>query len=229
MPPGKAHNYLASFIREGLVHQDEATGHYGLGPFATLIGLAAIREHDVIGLCSQPIEELRAATGCAAYVSVWGDLGPVIAYRKDGDRQGSMTIRVGHVMPLLFSATGHVFLAYLSPQVTDRLVLAQTRDPMGLFPPINAKNARKRAREITAAVRARGVAVSEGAVNAGFYAVAAPIFDHGGGIMAALAVLGPSVIMTTAAKHKAESLLRKLADRVSARLGYQANLRGPSE
>ena len=34
MPPAKAHRYLVSLIRAGLVMQDPASSHYDLGPFA---------------------------------------------------------------------------------------------------------------------------------------------------------------------------------------------------
>jgi DNA-binding IclR family transcriptional regulator len=221
MPPGKAHLYLASFVKEGLAAQDPVSGHYGLGPFATRIGLAAIRENEVIALCRQPIDELCAATGCAAYVSIWGDLGPVIAYRKDGNRQGSMTIRIGYVMPLLFSATGHVFLSYLGEEVTDPIIRTQTRDPMRLVPPLDQAATRKRAKGIVAEVRARGYAVSEGDTNAGFFAAAAPIFDHAGVIVAALAALGAAGTLPEAERPGIRLMVKDRADAVSARLGYQ--------
>src|SRR5476649_1673483 len=43
MALGKAHKYLASFIRSGLVIQSETGGRYDLGAFALDLGLAAMR------------------------------------------------------------------------------------------------------------------------------------------------------------------------------------------
>ena len=43
MGPAKAHPYLVSFIRVGLVRQCSSTGHYDLGPFAREI-VAKIRQ-----------------------------------------------------------------------------------------------------------------------------------------------------------------------------------------
>ena len=39
IPPSKAHRYLVSLIRSGLIEQDPATSRYSLGPFALNIGL----------------------------------------------------------------------------------------------------------------------------------------------------------------------------------------------
>ena len=43
MPPSKAHRYLVSLIRTGLIEQDPLTSRYKLGPFALDIGLVAPR------------------------------------------------------------------------------------------------------------------------------------------------------------------------------------------
>ena len=42
MSAAKAHRYLVSFQRLGLVEQDPVSGHYGLGPAALQIGLACL-------------------------------------------------------------------------------------------------------------------------------------------------------------------------------------------
>ncbi len=38
MSPAKAHPYLVSFSRLGLIEQDRASGHYLLGPLALQLG-----------------------------------------------------------------------------------------------------------------------------------------------------------------------------------------------
>ncbi|MEO8298665.1 MAG: helix-turn-helix domain-containing protein [Burkholderiales bacterium] len=48
MAPPKAHRYLASFCRSGLVARDPATDGYRLGPLAASLGLAALRQVDVV-------------------------------------------------------------------------------------------------------------------------------------------------------------------------------------
>jgi DNA-binding IclR family transcriptional regulator len=221
MPPGKAHLYLASFVREGMIHQDPATGCYGLGPYAIQIGLAAIRRNDVIALSQSVCAGLRDATRCAAYVSVWGDSGPVIAYRQDGQQQGSMTIRVGYVLPLLFSATGRVFLTYLPRAVTKPLLRpGALQRPVGA-PRLGASAIAKLVREAVAQVRADGYATSESQINAGFFAMSAPVLNHAGEIAATLTLIGPSQYLKKATRSEALRLLTGAASKLSAELGYK--------
>src|SRR6478752_6562546 len=67
MPPSKVHLYLVSFVREGMAHQDTKTGFYGLGSFAIQLGLAAIRQLDLVSAAREVLDELRDETGCAVY------------------------------------------------------------------------------------------------------------------------------------------------------------------
>jgi len=222
MPPGKAHLYLASFVREGMIHQDPATGCYGLGPYAIQIGLAAIRRNDVIALSQSVCAGLRDATRCAAYVSVWGETGPVIAYRQDGRQQGSMTIRVGYVLPLLFSATGRVFLTYLPPDVTRPLLRpAALQRPVGT-PRLSATAIARLVRETVARVRAAGYATSESQINAGFFAMSAPVLNHAGELVAALTIIGPGQYLNKGRRCEALRLLTGAAGKLSSDLGYKA-------
>ena len=222
MPPGKAHLYLASFVREGMIHQDPATGYYGLGPYAIQIGLAAIRRNDVIALSQSVCAGLRDATRCAAYVSVWGESGPVIAYRQDGYQQGSMTIRVGYVLPLLYSATGRIFLTYLPRAVTKPLLKPSSlQRPVGA-PRLGAAAIAKMMRETIGRVRAQGYATSESQINAGFFAMAAPVLNHAGEIVATLTIIGPSQYLKGAKRRDALSRLTDAARTLSAELGYKA-------
>lgn len=213
MPASKAYLYLSSYAREGLVQQDEATGHYGLGPFAAQLGLAALRQSDVINLARDELVELRNVTHSAAYLSIWGNRGPSIAVKLDGPRQGSLTIRLGYVLPLLHSATGRAFLAHLPESETAPLVtLESRRGADGLR--------RSQIDEIVAAVRRDGYATSENLLNAGFAAIAAPVFDFSGQMAAALTILGPNAEMTAVQRPALVSALLPAAARLSARLGY---------
>jgi DNA-binding IclR family transcriptional regulator len=165
---------------------------------------------------------LRDATRCAAYVSVWGESGPVIAYRQDGYQQGSMTIRVGYVLPLLFSATGRVFLTHLPREITRPLLRPSAlQRPVGA-PRMGAAAIARLVRDTVARVRANGYATSESQINAGFFAMSAPVLNHAGEIAAALTIIGPSQYLKKAKRTEALRLLTTAAQTLSAELGYKA-------
>ncbi len=224
MPPSKVHLYLVSFIREGLVRQDPHTGHYGLGSFAIQLGHSAIRQLDVVSLSRDELVSLQEATSFATYLSVWGNRGPGIVSKVDGQRQGSLTVRLGYVLPLYASATGRVFLAYLNRSETAQLLaeeLAAIRTGEDIWPGASDLPDDLEAIENQMEViRQQGYATSRNNINANFAAMAAPIFDHTGRIVAATTVLGSDKAMSGAKAKGIAKLLLESTQRLSDRLGY---------
>jgi len=59
MSPAKAHRYLVSFLRLGVVAQDPLSGRYELGGFALQLGLARLARVDGVKLARIALAELR--------------------------------------------------------------------------------------------------------------------------------------------------------------------------
>jgi DNA-binding IclR family transcriptional regulator len=188
MAASKAHLYLTSFVREGMVHQDDETGHYGLGPFAVQLGLSAIRQLSIVEKARPFLQNLSDTTGCGAYLSLLSDSGPSIVSKVDGFRNGALSVRLGFVLPLTTSATGHVFLAYL-PEARQKELLDKSYTQ-----PIDDQRVRLSREEVEGylpKVLTQGYASTFSNINANFAAAATPVFDHTGGIAAAMTILGP--------------------------------------
>lgn len=113
MPRAKAHRYLVSLERRGYVEQDPASARYRLGPQALHTGLAALAEVDFVKVAAGCLEDLSAAIGQTVFLSVWGQHGPTIVQWRDARLPVTVNVRVGSVLPLLNSATGRVFAAWL--------------------------------------------------------------------------------------------------------------------
>lgn len=208
MPPSKAHLYLTSFMREGLVTQNAQTGRYALGPYATELGLSAIRQLSVVEAAQAEMAELTAQTGCATYLSVFTEYGPAIVSKVDGNRQGAFTVRLGHVLPMASSATGLVFLAFL-PQA--QTYLSEMSDTEKLPTP-----------EQLATVRKQGYTTTSGLINANFAAISAPVFDYSDGLAAALTLLGPDKYLAGTRTQACIDQVLAAASRISAKMGGRA-------
>lgn len=211
MPPGKAHLYLVSFMRIGLVVQDPETMHYGLGPYALQLGMAALHQISLPDLAREPLRRLNAQYELPAYLSLWGRMGPFIAVKLDADLPTPFTIKVGFVFPLLSTATGNVFLAHMPKRDTDRLV---EREGL-LSPDLSARR-----EHIAAKVRKDGYAVSEGHLFRGFSAIAAPVFDHTQALAGSVTLLGVGAQIDRTPKGPIVSQVRQVARELSAALGY---------
>src|SRR5258706_3346547 len=188
MPLSKAHKYLASFVRIGLMTQS-ANALYMLGPFARELGLAAFRRSNVIDLAQDFLDELNATLDLTTSLSVWSEHGPVIVRRTENRDRISLVVPMGTALPVLNSSNGRVYAAFGDPRLVQPLIdreLAANRlsNDTGRIATIEALDA------MLAKVRAAGVSATRGARTPGVGALSAPVFDQGGKLVAALTVLG---------------------------------------
>lgn len=155
MPPSKAHRYLVSLIRSGLVEQDPLTSRYNLGPFALNIGLVAIDRLDRIRLGLAAISELRDEINETTALAVWGDNGPVIVRWERPRRPITVNVVTGTTLGVLSSAAGRVFAAWL-PNATRAIVKREVEQRRNLPPGVDTL---ADADALLAGVRERGLAV----------------------------------------------------------------------
>ena len=213
MPSSQAHLYMASFLKEALVVQDPGTNRYDLGPYALDLGLAAMHRVDAIECAKPQLLELQRRTGEAVFVAVWGNRGPCIVLKLDGARRSAMQLRVGYVLSLMETATGHVFLASMPEEETAE-VLRFERAATG------ANISRKQIGDIIKRTRATGLGISDNLRNDGFTSLSAPIVDHSNVIRAAMTVTGPSGDFDGREKSPIAAALRDASAAVSRALGH---------
>ena len=122
MSAAKAHRYLVSFQRLGLVTQDPRTARYDLGPAALKLGLASLTRLDGVRLARERMPALMETIGHTLALAVWGNHGPTIVHWEESPQAVTANLRLGDVMPLLSSATGRCFAAFMSPEVVAPLL-----------------------------------------------------------------------------------------------------------
>ena len=189
MPPSKAHKYLASFIRCGLVTQHEAGGRYDLGPFALDLGLAAMRRIEIMELAQPVLEDLRDVLGTTVSMAVWANHGPTIVRIADSPGIMSLTIRVGTVMPLLTSSFGRCFAAFLPRQNTQEIMQRELTNPDAVLTQSGLRTLAD-VEAMLAEFRAHGLAAAENLVDPGRVALCAPVFDMAERMVAGISVIG---------------------------------------
>ena len=123
MVPAKAHPYLVSFGRLGLVSAE--AGRYGLGPMAMQLGLISLQQHDPVRLASEPLEALAQASACTVALAVWGQLGPTVVRVVEAPSPVHVSLRHGTVLNLAQTATGRVMAAFRPVAEVDALWRAQ--------------------------------------------------------------------------------------------------------
>lgn len=217
MAPAKAHPYLVSFGKLGLIEQDGASGRYGLGPLAMQIGLISLQSLDPLALATPVIERLAATCLHTVAIAVWGDRGATIVRVAEAPSPVHVSMRHGTVMSLTRTASGRLFAAWL-PRAQTRALLRREKPEPGFD-------------AVLAAVRHEGYAHVEGALLPGISALAAPVFDGNGTLVLALTAIGatpgfdgrPAGALAAAVKDAAARLSSQLGARAAPKPANQAS------
>ena len=219
MSAAKAHRYLVSFQRLRLVAQDATSTRYDLGPAALKLGLASLSRLDAVKLARERIGPLVEQIGHTLALAVWGNHGPTIVHWEESPQAVTVNLRLGDVMPLLSSATGRCFAAFLSrdaitPLLKDELALAQKQGRADV--PASLAQARALLDE----VRQRGAARVVDTLLPGIVAFCVPVFDSDGHMVLGLVALGPSGTFDPEWEGAVDRPLRAAARQLSSDLGY---------
>jgi DNA-binding IclR family transcriptional regulator len=229
MTPAKAHPYMVSFGRLGLIEQDGATGHYLLGPLALQLGLIGLQQADPVRIAAPLLAPLARGIGQTVAIAVWGARGATIVQIAEAPSPVHVSLRHGTVFSPTRTASGRLFAAYLAPEVVRQQLDAERRrekrppaDPDASVPGLPAPAPLPSWAEFELQlqeVRAQGASRSTNEVVPGVSAMAAPVFDHTGAIVLAMTAIGPSGTFDTGWDGPVAHALRENANAVSARLG----------
>lgn len=193
LSPPQAHRYLSSLIASGMAHQHAASGRYQLGAQAIQIGLAALARTDVFAVTDPAIADFAHETGRTTLLAARGPLGPTIVRWHAGRRPVITSLSVGSVLPLFNSATGFVFLSFMSD---DEIEGALEGERAGT-PGVDIAAIRSR-------VRANMYAAVDELLIPGLRATAVPILDIQG-----RAVLVATALATGVFSRNEDEIVRK--------------------
>lgn len=226
MPSPKAHRYLTSYCRSGLVERNPATGGYRLGPLAVRMGLAALRHLDVVTVANPLLDEVRDETGFSSGLAVWGTYGPTFVRVAETESVVILSVRPGSVMPILSSSMGRVFGAYLPRSRTEELIRAEMegKSPTSAAIAFTGRSPQtmtmKEVDELFRVTRERGLANVTGELNLGIHALAAPVFDHEGLVVGAISVFGGAGLVDVSFDGPNARILKAKAQQASLSMGY---------
>ena len=213
----KVHRYLRSLRDAGLVSQQADTSLYQLGPQAIAIGLAALRGVNPVAEVCNALPALRDKINQTVTAAVWSEAGPILVAIQESDHWLTMNIRIGSRLPVLTTAIGRTFLAYLPETDVAALVAAERMAAqarrIGLPSP-------EEINDLNGEIRRRRLARVPSAIIPGIDAVAAPVFDFANKLIAVICVVARSEARITGWNGSAVRALGETAADISGRLGF---------
>jgi DNA-binding IclR family transcriptional regulator len=211
MSASKAHRYMVSFCRSGLLAQDAADAEYRLGPYALEMAIACFNAVRPVKLASQVLEAVSREIQLTVAIAAWGNHGPTIVRIEESSHAVSMNVRAGTVVPLTRSASGLAFAAFIPRHVVEPLLAAELPRPAE----------RRQFEAALGEVRRTGVAAVGQKLVPGADALAVPIFDHRGAMVLSLLAVGSSGTFDLEPNGAVAEALRRHAQALSRELGYR--------
>jgi DNA-binding IclR family transcriptional regulator len=213
MAASKAHRYLVSMCRTGMMEQDSATGMYNFGRAALAIGLAALGRIDVVAVATRALRGLSDRTGATAVLAVWGEHGPTVIRFEESAQPVRMNVRVGSTLPTARSAIGQIFAAFLPTSIVRSQIISENRH-------FGGDHDVETFSEILSAVRQRRLNRNVGDYIPGVSAIAAPVFDAQGRLVAVVGLLGHQASLDTSWTGSVAETLDWRARDISEQLGF---------
>ena len=228
MSAAKAHRYLVSFQRMGLVMQDPVSTRYDLGPASLRLGLASLSRLDAVKLARDRVPALLAETGHTLAIAVWGNQGPTMVHWAEAPQTVPVTLRLGDVMPLLTSATGRCFAAFMgqegrdaqriAPMIREELARAKKLPRNGL-PLEDVPQTLQDVQAMLDETRAQGLGRVVHSLLPGVGGFCAPVFDADGHLELGITTLGSIATFDPEWGGAIDAPLRAAAAQLSSDLG----------
>jgi DNA-binding IclR family transcriptional regulator len=216
LPVSTVHRFLANLEGTGFLNcSGDGVYHLGIACFA--IGQAALGQLDIRRVSLPYLQELNRQTRETIHLTVRHGLSAVYVEKLDSPEQLRIHSRIGAAVPLYCTAVGKVMLAYMADDERAR-VLPQ----LGLkrLTPNTVGNLQELAAELYR-VRKNGYACDLEENEPHIRCVAAPIWDHAGGVNASLSITAPVVRMPVTRLRQLAPLIQTAGLQISRELGYQ--------
>ena len=227
MSAAKAHRYLVSFQRLGLVVQDAGTTRYDLGPASLKLGLASLARVDAVKLARQRMGPLMGQIGQTLALAVWGNQGPCMVHWEESPQAVTVNLRLGDVMPLLSSATGLCFAAFMATRqnAVNARLKGLLKEELARAQKLGRSDMPANMAEVTALLieaRSHGVARVVNTLLPGVGGFCAPVFDADGHMVLGMVALGSLTSFDADWRGKVATPLIAAARQLSGDLGYIA-------
>jgi len=211
LPKSTTSRLVAALERQGLVQRDAGRGVLTPGPVLSAYARRTAPGGDLVALAAASLDRLARRSGETVNLGVVTAEAAVMLDQRDSRHILGSTNWVGRPFPHHGSVVGKVFLAEgaipFPEEPLERLGPRTITDPSAL----------RRDLELT---RAQGYATAVEELEPGLWAVAAPVRDSSGAVVAALSISGPTARLHGGALDELGALVRDEASTLSVRNGY---------
>ena len=213
----KAYRFVRTLTKYGLLQEDHGTAKYTLGLNALRIGLLAQQQFNISMIARPFMKELSAITKETVLLTAVNGTKGVVLDRVESEEPIRYTIyQAGATIPLHAGASSKILMAFLPEEEWDEIISKEGLKRYTLNTITDVNKLRAHLREI----RKKGYAFSDQEVDRDVRAIAAPIFNSRGELVAGLSVVGPAYRINKKKIHACKKLVIKYALKILAGLKH---------
>ena len=212
LPKSTVSRLMAALERNGLVSQDGERGRFDAGPLVLRFARRGASDR-LIELAERPMQALADATGETITLGAAARNGVEHLAQVESRHYLGTTQWIGRLAPLHCTANGKVLLAFgaavLPAEATLEAMTSKTIvEPAGLAAELES-------------VRREGCATAVDELELGLSALAAPVHEESGRVVAALSVSGPTLRLSPRRVDELRITVIKQARALSEQLGHR--------
>jgi IclR family transcriptional regulator, KDG regulon repressor len=201
----------------GLVHQDEESKRYNLGPMSLALGRAVVKSlsNNLVYIAKPYVDRLRDKILETVTLEIVSGNGTTIAYMAEGSHRVQIIPKLGERMPSNAAAGAKAIMAFSQPKVVEKFLknglprlTPNTITDVNIF--------EKKLEEY----KQQGFSVDAEELSVGGFAFGVPIFNFNKIPEAAIVVVAPSSRAKNTFINKNISLLKATAAEISSRLYF---------
>ncbi|MFI8997350.1 IclR family transcriptional regulator [Streptomyces sp. NPDC053542] len=211
-----AFRLLGALEARGMVEQAGERGKYRLGFGIVRLAGAVTGRIDITQQGRPVCQRLAEEIGETVNIAVMQEHYAINLYQVRGP--GAITAHnwVGQLTPLHATSSGKILLAHMPAQ--ERAALLSEAGMRKVTP--HTLTAKSKLEKDLTEVRKRGYSMTLEEFEIGLHAMAAPVWDRDGDVIAALSASGPAYRFTEERMQELAPMLLKGAEEISHRMGY---------
>jgi IclR family transcriptional regulator, acetate operon repressor len=211
------YRHLQALVMHGFVHQEPTTMRYAAGIKLFILGERLRERFDILPVARDDLARLRDETGQPATLTALVEDQVVVLEVLQGRAIVNFGTQAGTVLDLHASAHGKVALAFGPEGLLQRCIARRLKawTPQTICSPTALERA-------VAQVRSRGWATAPNQVLHGVNGLAAPVFNHAGSYVGAVAIAGSIQYIPASPPQDQIKAVAQTADRISRKLGWIA-------
>jgi len=221
----KAYRFVRTLTKYGLLREDHGTARYTLGSNALRLGLLAQQQFNIAVIARPFMKELSIITKETVLLTAVNGTKGIVLDRVESEEPIRYSLfQPGASIPLHAGASSKILMAFLPEKEWGRIIEKEGLHRYTAQTITDTDQLKVHLREI----RKKGYAVSDQEVDRDVRAIAGPIINGVGELVAGLSVAGPFYRINKKKMYPLGQLVIEYAQKISVNLGFVPDLKKTS-